>query len=155
MDLYCTLPWVMWEAVTGVEGIPCWGLLRYMLANRALVCPSQRIVVKAAWLWGSDSRIINNPPGEPGSTPLYVCPLSMWSSVKGDRMFSPVLWEDSLTGDSDGYKWMNKPLALETEHLSLHRDPTGEHGVGLLYQGLWGKGEGFYESKYGGHLELW
>jgi len=23
LDLYSSLPWVMWEAVTGVEGIPC------------------------------------------------------------------------------------------------------------------------------------
>jgi len=31
----------MWEAVTVVEGIPWWGLLRNTLANRALVYPSQ------------------------------------------------------------------------------------------------------------------
>jgi len=34
-------PWVTWEAVTGVEGIPCWGLLRHTLANGMLVYPSQ------------------------------------------------------------------------------------------------------------------
>ena len=27
VDSYSTLPWVMWEAVTVVEGIPRWGLL--------------------------------------------------------------------------------------------------------------------------------
>jgi hypothetical protein len=53
------------------------------------------ILVKAAWLWGSDSIIVNNPPGEPGSTQLYVCLPSAWSSVDGDRMFSQVLWEGS------------------------------------------------------------
>jgi hypothetical protein len=26
VDLYSTLPWVTWEAVTGVEGIPCCGV---------------------------------------------------------------------------------------------------------------------------------
>ena len=40
-DSYSALPWVMWEAVTVVEGIPWWGLLRHMLANGALVYPSQ------------------------------------------------------------------------------------------------------------------
>jgi len=60
------------------------------------------IVVKAAWLWGSDSSIINNPRGEPGSTPLYVCLPSTWSSVDGDHMFSPVLWKGSLTWDFEG-----------------------------------------------------
>jgi len=29
VDFNSTLPWVTWEAVTGVEGIPWWGLLRH------------------------------------------------------------------------------------------------------------------------------
>jgi hypothetical protein len=41
VDSYSTLPWVTWEMVTGVEGIPCWGLLWHMLANGVLVYPSQ------------------------------------------------------------------------------------------------------------------
>jgi len=41
VDSYSTLPWVTWEAVTVVEGIPWWGLLWHMLANGALVYPSQ------------------------------------------------------------------------------------------------------------------
>jgi len=40
VDTYSTLPWVMWEAVRGVEGIPCWGYYD-VLANGALVYPSQ------------------------------------------------------------------------------------------------------------------
>ena len=39
MDLNFTLPWVTWEVVTGVEGIPCWGFLWHTLANGALVYP--------------------------------------------------------------------------------------------------------------------
>jgi hypothetical protein len=35
------VPWVTWEVVTGVEVIPCRGLLRYTLANGAVVYPSQ------------------------------------------------------------------------------------------------------------------
>jgi hypothetical protein len=48
------------------------------------------IVLKAAWHWGSDSRVVNNPFGEPGQTPLYVGLLSVWASVDSDRMFSPI-----------------------------------------------------------------
>jgi len=74
--------------------------------------------LKAAWHWGSDNSVVNDPLGEPGRTPLYVGLRSAWDSVDGDRMFSPVSWEGSLTVDSDGYKGMNKSLALETEYLS-------------------------------------
>ena len=41
VDSYSTLPWVTWEAVTVVEGIPWWGLLRHTLAIGAVVYPSQ------------------------------------------------------------------------------------------------------------------
>jgi hypothetical protein len=66
------------------------------------------IVMKAAWHWGSDRSVVNDPLGEPGRTPLYVL-VGLWSawaawSVDGERMFSPISWEGSLTGDSDGYK---------------------------------------------------
>jgi hypothetical protein len=47
------------------------------------------IVLKAAWHWDSDSNVVNDPLGEPGRTPLYVCLPSAWDSVDGDRMFSP------------------------------------------------------------------
>jgi len=40
------------------------------------------IVLKAAWHWGSNSSVINDPPGEPGL-------LSMCGSADGDNMFSP------------------------------------------------------------------
>jgi len=55
--------------------------------------------------------------GEPGSTLLYVGLMSTWGSMKGDLMFFPFSWEGSINGDSDGYKWMNKPLALEMDHI--------------------------------------
>jgi len=40
VDSHSTLPSVTWEAVTVVEGIPWWRLLRHTLANEALVYPS-------------------------------------------------------------------------------------------------------------------
>ena len=55
------------------------------------------IVPKAAWYWSSDSSVLNDPLGEPGRSPLYVGLRSAWGSV------SPLLWQGSLTGDSDGY----------------------------------------------------
>ena len=34
------------------------------------------ILLKAAWHWGSDSSVVNDPLGEPGHTQLYVSLLS-------------------------------------------------------------------------------
>jgi len=39
------------------------------------------IVLKAAWHWGSDISVINDPLGEPGHTPLYVVLPSTWDFV--------------------------------------------------------------------------
>jgi hypothetical protein len=44
---------------------------------------------RAAWHWGSDTSVMNDPLGEPGRTPLYVGLLSAWGSVDGDYLFSP------------------------------------------------------------------
>jgi len=62
------------------------------------------MVLKAAWHWGRDSSVINDPLGEPDHTQLYVGLPSAWDFVDGDLMFPPILWEGSLTGDSDRYK---------------------------------------------------
>jgi len=43
--------------------------------------------------------------------------MSTWGSVNADLMFFPFSWEGFINGDSYGYKWMNKPLALEMELL--------------------------------------
>jgi len=45
---------------------------------------------KAAWYWGRDSSVINDPLGEPGRTPLYVGLPSAGGSVDSDLMFFPV-----------------------------------------------------------------
>jgi len=47
------------------------------------------IVLKAAWCWGRDGSVINNPLEEPVHMPLYVGLPSMLGSVDGDQMFSP------------------------------------------------------------------
>jgi hypothetical protein len=74
-----------------------------MLANGALVYPSQGGSYRAegCMALGSDSGVVNDPLRVPGRTPLYVDLPSTWGSVDGDRMFSPISWEGSLTGDSD------------------------------------------------------
>jgi len=48
------------------------------------------IVLKAAWHWGSDSSIVNDPFVEPGSTLLHVGLMSTWGSMKIDLMFFSV-----------------------------------------------------------------
>jgi len=87
------------------------------------------MVLKAAWHCGSNGNVVNGPLVGQCRTPLYVGLLSAWGSVDGDRMFSPFWWEGFLTGNSDGYKWMNIPLALEMKHLSIGT-LLGEHGGG-------------------------
>jgi len=62
------------------------------------------IVLKAAWHWGKDSNVVNNPLGEPSRTPLYVGPPSTWGSVDGDQCFSPFFVGGLLIGDPDRYK---------------------------------------------------
>ena len=61
------------------------------------------IVLKAAWQWGSDSSVVNDPLGEPGRTPLFVG----WRSVDGNCMFSPHIMGGLLLGTPDKYKRMH------------------------------------------------
>jgi len=49
----------------------------------------ESIVLKAAWHWGSDSNVVNDPLGESGRTPLYVGLPSTCGSVDGDHIISP------------------------------------------------------------------
>jgi len=46
-------------------------------------------VLKAAFHWGSDSSVMNNPLRELGHNPLYAGLLSVWGSMDGRCMFSP------------------------------------------------------------------
>jgi len=68
--------------------------------------------------------------GEPCHTPLYVGRLSAWGSVDCDCIFSLHFLGGLLFGDSNRYKWINKPLALETEHLSPQGPCWGNMGEG-------------------------
>jgi hypothetical protein len=63
-----------------------------MQANGTLVYSAKvgGVVLKAAWHWGSDSSVVNDPLGEPCHTPLYVGLPSAWGSVDGDLMFFPI-----------------------------------------------------------------
>jgi hypothetical protein len=120
VDTSSTLPWVKWEAVTSVEGIPLWGWLWHMLANGALVYPRQggRYRAEGCMALRCDSSVVNDSLGEPCRTPLHIELPSAWGSVEGDCVFSPNYVGGLRFGDSDRYKRMNKSLALETEHLS-------------------------------------
>lgn len=54
-------------------------------------------MMKAMWHRGSDSSVVNDPHGEPGRTPLYVCLPSAWGSEHGDRVLSPLFVRELLT----------------------------------------------------------
>jgi hypothetical protein len=45
------------------------------------------MVLKAAWNWGSDGSVVNNPLGEPDHTPLYVGLLSAWVEIRCPYVF--------------------------------------------------------------------
>jgi len=100
VDLHSTL--VTWEVVTGVEGFADEGYCDTHWQTRlwSTQATVEGIMLKAAWHWGSDSSVINCPLGEPG----YVGLPFAWGSVDSDHIFSPFLWESSLTGNADGYK---------------------------------------------------
>ena len=74
VDSYSTLPWVTWEAVTGVEVTAFQGCYdtRWLTGLWSTQAKVEGIMLKAAWHWGSDSSVINDPFVEPGRTVLYV-----------------------------------------------------------------------------------
>jgi hypothetical protein len=131
--LYSTLGHVWGGKVVEVTTFS--GLLRHTLANGALVYPSkvEGIVLKAAWHWGSDSSVVNDPLVEPGRTLLYVVLPSAWSSVDGDRMLSLhfvggfILGTPTVIND-----WINH--WLWKRDISLPRDPVGVTWRGLSYR---------------------
>jgi len=45
------------------------------------------IMPKAAWHWGRESSVVNDPFGEPGHTQLYIGLQSTWGSMDSDLMF--------------------------------------------------------------------
>jgi hypothetical protein len=55
-----TLPWATWEAVTGVKG--CYDT-RWLTGLRSTQAKVEGIVLKAAWQWGSDCTVVNDPLG--------------------------------------------------------------------------------------------
>jgi hypothetical protein len=81
VDSYSTLGHV--QVVTGVEGCLYAHWLTGLWSTQAKV---EGTVPKAAWHWGNDSSVVNDPLGEPGRTALYVGFLSTWDSV-----FFPIL----------------------------------------------------------------
>jgi hypothetical protein len=116
VDSYYTLPWVMWEAITGVEGIPCWELLWHTLANGALVYSSQggRYHAEAAWQWGRDSTVLTIPLRNhaiPHCMYAFHLRCAPWRVT---LCFSPFCRRGPFYGDSGKNKWIGRPVALVT-----------------------------------------
>jgi hypothetical protein len=110
-------------------------MTRWLMGLCSTQAKVEGIMPKAVWQWGGDSSVINDPLGEQGCTPLYVGLLYACDSVDSDHVF-PTFHEGLLFWDSDKYIQMNKPLALEMEQLSIHRDPVGERRWRFPYCGL-------------------
>ena len=90
----------------------CW--LMGLWSTQAKV---EGIVPKAAWHWGRDSSVVNDPLRELGCIPLNVDLPSAWSSVDGDLMFYPICTRALFLGTpADINEWINSPVALVTEY---------------------------------------
>jgi len=63
---------------------------RWLMGLSSTQAKVESIILKAAWHWGRDSNVFNDPLGEPGSAPLYVGLPSVWGSVDSDLMFFPI-----------------------------------------------------------------
>jgi len=135
------------EAVTGVEKLPCRGLLWHMPANRALVYWSQGGRYCIAWHWGSNRSVVNSPLGEPGLTPMYLGLQSMWAPWMVNICF-PVVWDNSLIENSEIYEWINEWTIGSGNRASLSIGaPLGDHGEGAPWLGtLRGRWDGFIRS---------
>ena len=90
----------MWSAYPD-EGFYDTGWLTGLWSTQTKV---EGIALKAAWHWGRDCSVLNEPLGEPGRTPLYVGPLSVCGSMDGDLIFFPFFVGGLLIGDPDRYK---------------------------------------------------
>ena len=62
---------------------------RWLTALWSTQAKVEGIVPTAAWHWGRNSSVINDPLGEPGHTPFYVGLPSAWGFVDSDLMFFP------------------------------------------------------------------
>ena len=64
---------------------------RWLTGHWSTQAEVEGIVPRAAWHWGRDSTVANDPVGEPGRAPLYVGLPSAWDSMDDDLMFFPIL----------------------------------------------------------------
>ena len=76
--------------VTGVQGYPDEGYYytHWLTGFWSTQVKVEGIMLKAAWHWGSDCNVMNDPLEEPGCTPLYAGLLPAWGSVDHEQMFS-------------------------------------------------------------------
>jgi len=81
---------------------------RWLMGLWSTQAKMEGIVLKAAWHWGRDSSIVNDPLGEPGRTPLYVGLPSAWGSVDGDHMLFPICRSTPFWGLRQTYEYMNE-----------------------------------------------
>jgi hypothetical protein len=84
----------LWRAYPE-EGCYNTGWLMGLWSTQAKV---EGTVLKAAWHWGIESSVVNDPLGEPGHTSLFVglpSTLGLWTVTK---YFSQFLREGSLLG---------------------------------------------------------
>ena len=112
-------------------------MTRWLMGLWSTQAKVEGIEPRAAWHWGRDSSVINDPLGEPGRTALYVGLPSVWGSEEGNLMFFPILSEGPLFGDTGRHKWIGHWLWRRS--ISLHRDPVVGNRGGSLTRDSEGK----------------
>ena len=62
---------------------------RWLTGHWSTQAKVEGTVPRAAWHWGRESSVVNDPLGEPVRPPSYVILPSAWGPVNGDLMFFP------------------------------------------------------------------
>jgi hypothetical protein len=99
------------------------------------------IVSKAAWHWGGDSSVANDPFGAPGSTPSYVCLTPSWGSADGDCLIPRLLWD--YYGPQGKYKKEMAKAEFKFRRLSnIFMEPSHYDEIPLseILYSVWGTG---------------
>jgi hypothetical protein len=140
IDLYCTQVHVGGGNSCG--GYTLMGVgydTRWLAGLWSTQAKAEGIVLRAAWHWGRDSSVVNDPLREADCTPLYVG-LRVCVGLCGRWPYVfPHMQEGSFLGTpADIHEWMNRPVAPVTEY-PCPWGPVRERGGSSLTRDSEGK----------------
>ena len=143
-----SIPWA--TMICAVEGYYVTRWLTGLCSTQARV---EGNVMNAAWNWGNNCSIVNDPLGEPGPTPMNVDLPPAWARWTM-AMSSAVSWRSSLLGTlRNTNEWINH--WLWKRGISVHKDPVGGQWSGGSFTVVfWGDGEvWFFRERFYWNLQ--